>query len=213
MYGHEMVSRDLTRRLKARLPERLNSIRLQRQATLLALPDPHKVLPYFLPDIDIDGYPTVCVTELDTPNGITGAQEIRRGTRFDSYVYRYPFRIWVYLRSVDYGITELMLKRYLLAVREVILEDLVLTDNDEAYVVFEPDTLSENFDSPMEDERRQVLGVGFIGVVLESVEIINLAREDPRAQLPLDVDGTVTALDRFTDQPTGKPSTIPESTP
>lgn len=210
MYGHEGVSRDLKRRVEARLPARLATMRADKGAPLEAIPNPAQVLPYFLPDIDIGHYPTVCITELDTPTGLTGAREVRQGTRFDSYVYRYPFRIWVYVRSVDYGITELMLKRYLTAVREVVLENRVLTDTDAAHVIFDPETLSENFDAPMEDDARQMLGVGFVGVVLESTEIINLTTRDPRADLPLDVQGGVYVKDLFTDEPAGDPSTIPE---
>lgn len=210
MYGHEGVTRDFKRRLEERLPARLNAIRVERNATLRALPNPHAVLPHFLPDIDVDGFPTLCITELDTPSGLSGARTVRSGVRADSYVYRYPFRVWFYVRSVDYGITELQLKRYMTAIREVILENRVLTHNEQAHVVFDPETLSENFDTPGEDEARQVLGVGFIGVVLESTEVINLTSTDPREQLPTEVVGDVSLKDLFTDAPGGRPSVIEE---
>lgn len=210
MYGHEGVTRDLRRRLLDKLPDHLNAIRVSRTATLGTLPNPTQILPHFIPDIDVDSYPTVAISELDTPNGLTGAREVRQGTRFDSYVYRYPFRIWIYVRSVGYGITELQLKRYMTALRTVILENRVLVDNDDAHVTFDPETLTENFDAAMEDANRQVLGVGFIGVVLESAESINLTVDDPRADLPTDIDGAVTVLDRFTGVPTGEPVIIPE---
>jgi hypothetical protein len=209
VYGHARVSRDLKRRVEARLPARLAAIRADSGDTLAALPDPAKVLPYFLPYIDIGSYPTICITELDTPTGLSGAQKVRQGTRFDSYVYRYPFRMWVYLRGVDYGITEMMLKNYLTGMREVLLENRVLTHNDDAHVTIDPTTISENFDSPMENAARQILGVGFIGVILESTEVINLTTVDPRAELPTDIDGTVSVLDRFTNTPTGDPRRIP----
>lgn len=173
MYGHEGVTRDLKRRLEDRLPARLNAMRIARGATLAALPNPARIIPHFLPDIDIDSYPTVALTELDTPTGLTGAREIQQGMQFDAFVYRYPIRIFVYVRSADYGITELQLKRYLTAVREVILENRILTENEEAYVTLDPSTLSENFDSPVEEDARQVLGVGWVGVVMESTEAIN----------------------------------------
>lgn len=210
MYGHEGVSRDLKRRIEQRLPVRLATMRAQKGVGLEQIPNPAQVLPYFLPYVDIGHYPTVCVTELDTPTGMSGAREVKQGTRFDTYRYRYPFRIWVYVMSVDYGITELMLKRYLTALREVILENRILTDTDDAHVTFDPETLSENFDSPMEDDARQMLGAGFIGVILESTEVINLSTYDPRSDLPLDVQGGVYVRDLHTDLPTGVPSEIPE---
>lgn len=210
MYGHEGVTRDLRRRILNKLPDHLNAIRVSRNATLTALPNPARVLPHFVPDIDVDEYPTVAISELDTPNGLTGAREVRQGTRFDSYVYRYPFRIWVFVRGVDYGITELQLKRYMTALRTVILENRVLTDTDDAHVFFDAETLTENFDAAMEDPNRQVLGVGFIGVVLESAEAINYVTTDPRADLPTDIDGAVTITDRFTGVPTGEPVIIPK---
>lgn len=210
MYGHEGVTRDLRRRLLDKLPKHLNAIRIDRGSNLTALPNPAQILPHFIPDIDVDSYPTVAISELDTPSGLTGAREVRQGSRFDSYVYRYPFRIWIYVKGVDYGITELQLKRYMTAVRTVILENRVLTDTDDAHVFFDAETLSENFDAAMEDPNRQVLGVGFIGVVLESAEAINHVTTDPRADLPTDIDGAVTILDRFTGQPTGEPVIIPK---
>lgn len=213
MYGHEGVTRDLRRRLLSKLPAHLNAIRIERNAPLAELPNPAQVLSHFIPHIDITSYPTVAISELDTPNGLTGAREVRQGTRFDSYVYRYPFRIWIHVRGVDYGITELTLKRYMTAIRTVILENRVLVDNDDAHVTFDPETLSENFDAAMEDANRQIFGVGFIGVVLESSESINLVTTDPRSDLPTDIDGLVTVTDRFTGEPTGHPVVIPEDTP
>lgn len=212
MYGHEGVTRDLKRRLEARLPLHLAGIRTEKVVTTAALPDPVRVYPHFMPDVDVDGYPAVCVTELDTPTGLSGAREVRQGTRFDSYVYRYPFRIWFYVRGVDYGITELQLKRYMTAIRTVLLENRVLTHTEDAYVTIDPETLTEDFDQSTE-ENAQVLGAGFVGVILESVEIINITVRDPRADLPTDIDGTVTVLDRFTDEPTGPSVPITEETP
>jgi hypothetical protein len=173
MYGHEGIVRDLKRRLEQRLPARLNSIRVERGSNLRALPNPAQILGHFIPDIDVDQYPTIAVTELDTPTGLTGAREIQQGMQADAFVYRYPVRIFVHVRSVDYGITELQLKRYLTAVRETILENRILTETDEAYVTFDPSTLREVFDGPIEADERQILGVGFVGVVLESTELIN----------------------------------------
>ena len=209
MYGHEGVSRDLKRRFEASLPVHLEAIRAEKGATALELPDPADVYPHFVPDVDITAYPALSLTELDTPNGLTGAREVQAGTRWDSYVYNYPFRVWVYVFSADYGATELQLKRYLTAMRMCLLENRVLTDNDAAYVTIDPETISENFDSPLEDEARQVLGAGFIGVVLESSEVINVSTHDPRSRLPVLVDGTVTAADRTTGDPAGAPAVVP----
>lgn len=206
MYGHEGVSRDLKRRIESRLPARLAMIRAERAATHEDLPDPVQVLPYFLPDIDVEGYPTICITEIDTPTGLTGARVIRQGTSFDSFVYRYPSRIFCYLMAESYGAGELMLKRYLTAIREVLLENRVLTDTDAAYVIFDPETITEDFDSPFEDEARQVLAAGFVGVVMESTEVINKTG-DPA---DLAVTGNVAAMDRATNDRTGRPVPIQE---
>lgn len=173
MYGHEGVVRDLKHRLEARLPARLNAIRIEKATNLRALPNPAQILGHFIPDVDVDQYPTIAVTELDTPSGLTGAREVEQGMQADAFVYRYPVRIFVHVRGVDYGITELQLKRYLTAVRETMLENRILTDNDQAYVTIDPNTLRAVFDGPLEDDTRQVLGVGFVGVVLESTELIN----------------------------------------
>lgn len=206
MHGHEGVARDIKRRFEARLPVRLELIRRGRAATTRQLPDPVSVLPYYVPDVDVDGYPVVTITELETPAGMSGTRTIRQGIGQDAFVYRYPFRIFVYLLAETYGGAELMLKRYLTAMREVLLEDRIITDTDEAYVVVDLETITENFDSPIEDDARQVLAAGFIGVVLESTELINRVDLDP--DLRLRVVGGVSATERFTGEPTGAPSTV-----
>lgn len=179
MYGHEGAARDLTARIERRLPHRLASIRHERDATIAQLPDPGIVRPYFLPDADITKFPAILVTELDTPTGLTGSRGVTADTAYTIYSYRYPFRIWVYTRGKTYGGVELQLKRYLTGVRETILENLLLTDTDQASVEFDPTTLTENFYGPGEDATRQVLGAAFIGVVLNSEEIVNRAHGDP----------------------------------
>lgn len=205
MYGHEGVARDLKRRLETRLPVRLGMARATRDLTHWELPNPIQVLPYFDPDIDVDNFPTVAVTELDTPNGLTGARVVRQGLRHDAFVYRYPNRIVVYLMGEHYGQLELQLKRYLTVIREVLLEDRVLTDTDAAYVIIDAETITEDFDSPLEDEARQILATGFVGVVLESTEVID---RDTLMGEALPVVGEVHAADRFTGEPTGAPSPI-----
>lgn len=206
MYGHEGVSRDLKRRIAERLPARLEMMRAHRSIPRWDLPDPVQVLPYFLPDIDIDSYPTICITELDTPSGLTGARAMRQGFSYDAFTYRYPSRIFCYLKAETYGAAELQLKRYLTAIREVLLENRVLTDTDEAYVFFDTETVTEDFDSPLEDEARAVLAAGFVGVVMESTEVIN--RAGPGVEL--EITGSVAALHRDTHTRTGTPVPLPD---
>lgn len=172
MYGHEGVARDLKRRMETRVPARLNATRIAKGATLAQLPNPVHVRPHFIPNLDVDDYPAICVTELDTPTGLTGARGVHQEMAFTSYIYRYPFRVFVYVRGADYGDTELQLKRYLTAMRESLLENTVLTNNDDAVVHIDPSTITENFYPPEEDATK-VLGAGYLGVVLESEEIIN----------------------------------------
>lgn len=172
MYGHEGASRDLTRRMKSRLPARLASIRIEKTATVEQLPNPGLVRPHFVPDLDLTDYPAICITELDTPSGLTGSRGITSDMQYDQYTYRYPFRIWVYIMGKTYGDTELLLKRYLTAVRESLLEDRVLADTDEASVIIDASTIVEAFDVP-DETATQVLGVGYVGLVLESTEVIN----------------------------------------
>lgn len=198
MYGHEMVSRDLKRRMEARLPHVLRYLRWKRNATLEALPNPAMVLPYYMPDTDVDAYPTVCVTELDTPTGLTGSRGIDQGMEYDLYTYRYPIRVFIHVRGTDYGDTELQLKRYLTAVRMVILENVILTNNDEASVTMDPVTITEAFDTAFEDAARQVLSTGWVGVVLESTEPINavVIPGDPGAEeFNFTINAAVGALD------------------
>lgn len=205
MYGHEGASRDLTARIENRLHRRLASIRHEHQATTRQLPDPAIIRPYFLPDADTTKFPAVMITELDTPTGLTGSRGVTAETAYTVYSYRYPFRIWVYIRGTSYGAVELQLKRYLTGLRETILENLLLTDTDQASVKFDPSTLTENFYGPAEDTTRQVLGAGFVGVVLDSDELVNPAHGDPTPTDggPYTIRTLIGARDRATGEGTG----------
>lgn len=174
MYGHEGATRDLTDRIAERLPVRIASIRTERGATSDQLPMPARVRPHWVTAIDADRYPYIAVTELDTPTGLVGSRGIHNSMPYSSFTYRYPFRIWVYVSGRTYGDTELQLKRYLTAIREVLLENLVLVDHNVASVFFDTETIAENF-FPPEETARDVLGAGFVGVVLVSTEVVNPA--------------------------------------
>lgn len=205
MYGHEGASRDLTDRMLTRLPARLASIRIEKTATRGQLPDPGLVKPHFVPDIDSSQYPAICITELDTPTGLTGSRGVVSDMQYDVFTYRYPFRIWVYVMGKTYGDTELLLKRYLTAVRESLLENRVLTDTDEASVTIDAATITEAFDVP-DETARQVLGVGYVGVVLESTEVINavLTTGGAAAIEPYTIISSIGALDPATPGPDGE---------
>lgn len=172
MYGHEGVARDLKRRMQERVPPRLAVMRGARGASLAQLPDPKTVKPHFVPDLDVGRYPAICVTELDTPTGLTGSRGLSQQMAYTAYTYRYPFRVFVYVMGHDYGDVELLLKRYLTAMREAMLENTILTATDEATVQIDATTLTENF-FPVDEDAKGHLGAGYIGVVLESEEVIN----------------------------------------
>lgn len=171
MYGHEGAARDLTDRLIDRLPIWVQDIRTKRGATAEQLPHVTRVRPHFVPDLDVDRYPYISVTELDTPVGLTGSRGVQNAVPYSTFTYRYPFRIWVYVQGRTHGDTELQLKRYLTAIRTALLENLVLTDTNNASVYLDAETISENFFGP-DENARDTLGAGFVGVVLVSTEVL-----------------------------------------
>lgn len=203
MYGHEGVARDLKRRMQERVPARLSVMRTEKAATAEQLPDPKTVKPHFVPDLDIGRYPAICVTELDTPTGLTGSRGLSQQMAYTAYTYRYPFRIFVYVTGHDYGDVELLLKRYLTAMREALLEDTILTDSAAAVVQIDATTLTENF-YPIEEGARGMLGAGFIGVVLESEEVINAVTLEGTPATPEEGPYTIAAdIGRLPDDSSG----------
>ena len=201
MYGHEGAARALTDRFTARLPAWLSTIRDERGLTANQLADPHQIRPYFQPDYTFDRYPAISITELDTPSGLAGSRGLTQDKEFTTYTYRYPFRVWVYVRGTTYGDVELQLKRYLTAMRQTILEDLILTDEDNTVARFEPDTVSENFFPPDEDAR-VVLGAGFVGVVLQAEEVLTTPIDRPKDKTvgPFTITTSLGVKDRDTNQ-------------
>lgn len=204
MYGHEGAARAITTRFTTRLPAWLTTIREEQHLTPQQLADPTQIRPYFQPDYTFDQYPAISITELDTPTGLAGARGLNQDQEWTTYTYRYPFRIWVYVRGTTYGDVELQLKRYLTAMRQTVLENLILTDTDDAVARFEPDTLSENFFPPDEDTR-QVLGAGFLGVVLQAEELLTNPTDRPTPPTPerFNITTTIGARDRVTGHGVG----------
>lgn len=204
MYGHEGVTRDLLARVRERTPAWLGDIRYRAGLSTGQLLPPVSVTPYFVPQYDLDDYPAISITELDTPTGLTGSRGVTADASYNVYVYNYPFRIFIYVQGHDYGDTELQLKRYLTAVRSALLEDVVLTANDQAHVTIQTESLTEAFYAP-DESANQILGAGFVGVILRSEETIGYVHNepDPNDAGPFEIRTQLGRIDEDTGRPVG----------
>lgn len=123
MIGPEGAAQALTEQLEAQLPAKLAELRTRLTVEEADLPDPGLVEPHDRIRRPIEAYPAVLVL-------VTGLGSLTPVDRPDSlpevWVARYPFRIYLWLRGEYEDATDLLRKRYVLAVREVLLARRVL---------------------------------------------------------------------------------------
>lgn len=125
MIGPEGAAQAVAERLAAALPGRLAELRTRYTVTAAELPDPALVEPHDRIRRPLEDWPAVLVL----------VQQLARFTPTDrpsaggeTWVARYPFRVYLWLRAEDDVDVDLLRKRYVLAVREVLLARRSLMD-------------------------------------------------------------------------------------
>ncbi len=159
MDGPEFAAKHAVTWLTTRIPARLRVLEERYDLPPNSLPDPAKVLDHARGPIAIEDWPSVYVL----PQRMNGMRLVEvRPDAAEVYQLTYPVRIICWVRSEGYQATDLLRKRYALAIREALLERKQLSPaatygtgsygSPGADVVIDPLSIAEDYSDVINDE-------------------------------------------------------------
>lgn len=180
--GPEGAAGQVVTWLTGRIPARLRVLeaRYSTPAAPVVLPDPVLVAAQERGQLAIEDWPSVFVL----PQG-TRAMRLTdvRGDSSEVYVVRYKMRILAWVRADGYAETDQLRQRYVLAIREALLERKQLVSAP-AYgsddfgapvsdVVVVPEGMVEDYSDLMVDENGRTIAGAFIDILIDSTETLD----------------------------------------
>lgn len=191
MLGAEGISRALFRRVRDAMPARLAMLRQRYGATVHQLPDVATLEPDELDVASIEKFPLVFVYLPDT-TGKLDSRQTDMESGYDEYSYRYNVQLYAYVVGDDYRATSLQMKRYVLALRELMLADKQIAPEDEGgnYAEIDPSTVRESYSQVGQGGSKKLIAGAFLEFQIVSHERI----ESILPSTPIDsYETTVTA--------------------
>lgn len=173
MLGHEGVVRALTIRLRERLPQMVAQLRAEVGADLFDLPNipPEQIHPSEVDAVGKGLFPVFMVTQ----DGTGLQQSTRQVDVFadhDEYQFRYRCRVMLWATGDSPEETELQRKRLLLALRQTVLADRILYDNDGESAVVDHGYMREQFSVLAKDGMGKLLAGAYLEIEVVANEIL-----------------------------------------
>lgn len=165
MNGPEGAATNVVAWLTTRIPARLRVLEQRYGLPAGGLPDPVKVLDHERGPIPMEHWPSVYVLS----RGMGGMQLVDvRDDSSEIYQVTYGIRVLVWVRAEGYEAVDLLRKRYILAVREALLERKQLTPaatygsgdlgSPTAQTMIAPETMREDYSEVILDSGRTIAG-------------------------------------------------------
>jgi hypothetical protein len=126
MRGPEAAAELTAAWLGSRIPARLRILEAERGLTANAIGDPAIVVPYDRLRLGLEEWPAVLVVG-QALRKLSPAEVLEDGR--EAYVATYALRVFVWVRGEDELDTDQLRKRYVLAVREALLERRTMTSS------------------------------------------------------------------------------------
>lgn len=202
MLGPEGAASHAVAWLAERIPDRLRVLEARYQLDAGSLPNPAQVLDHERGPIAVEDWPAVFVL----PQRVESIRLVEvRDDSSEVYLVTYALRVLAWVRSDGYQATDQLRKRYVLAIREALLERKSLSpaptygsgdygtaieDN-----VVDPSSIREDYSDVMVDEAKRTIAGAWIDVNLIVAEVLEAAvplgtalgvdvREQPAAPHP-----------------------------
>lgn len=169
MLGPEGVARALVTRLREMYPIVLAGFRERYGVDDVVLPEVENIYPAERSLVDIEGFPAIFVTELDT-TGKLDTRMIESAEEGDLYLYKYRMRVFVWVVSDSTDSVDLLRKRLVLATREALLANKILHDAGGQYAELDANTLRESFSDTVAGENRELLGGAYLEMEIATQE-------------------------------------------
>lgn len=159
--GAEGVSTAIVKKIRAHAPGKITQLRTRYKADKATLPMPASLYSTDKDVLSIEAYPTIICTTVDT-TGRIGNRQLSSDGEVDEYQYKYRMRIFVYVTGTDHADTDLLRKRFVLAVKEILLTNLILVDGDGQYALMEPNSIKESYSDVGANEAKQLLAGAYL---------------------------------------------------
>lgn len=180
MLGTEGISRAVFRRVRDDLPGRLTILRQRLGIEVAALPVIQTVTPDEVDVLSIESYPAIFVVMPDTTGKIDNRQT-DSAAEWDEYSYVYNVSLYVYVTGSTYKETSLRLKRYMLAVREMLLANKIIhpMDDDGNSANLLPESLQEKYSNVVPESGKLLTAGEFVFQVRSAERITTVAPGGP----------------------------------
>lgn len=177
MIGVEGAVQLVAERIADALPGKIEELRDRLGVDAATLPDPQLIVAQETPELRMEQYPAVMIVAQETRS--IGRAEIN-DDGYESFFIRYAVRAYVWARGQQASDTDLVRKRYTLAVRELLLARNLLAPAAAA----DPTTMVESYSEiGVDEDQRATIAAAFIGFDLVTEETLQPAPDAPDAPL------------------------------
>ncbi|WP_427017869.1 hypothetical protein ACQCSX_04440 [Pseudarthrobacter sp. P1] len=187
MLGHEGVIRALWGRVCADYPPMIAALSESLGLGPDGIPTP-AVEDIHANDVDvvaIGHYPAVMIVQDGTGINQSTRQTGANGA-YDEYRFRYRVKLMIYNTGTDYGPTELLRKRLLLALRMTLLSRKILHDDGSESAVVDSTYLRESFSELASDGTGQLLAGAYLEIEIATTErLTGHISQDPTELAPV----------------------------
>jgi hypothetical protein len=178
MLGPEGVADAVVNRLRTQFPAKLAQFRNRYNATVMELPDMRDIFDVEQDLRSIDMFPCIFVIETET-DGKVSNQQIDMDSFGDEYFFRYRMRAFIWMVGEDTAYVARAIRRYILAVREILLANKILHDSEGQQALVDPETIRESVGDMAVDDAGLRLGMAFVEFEVMTQEAITTYPERP----------------------------------
>jgi hypothetical protein len=178
MIGSEGVGQAVAAWLEYRLPTRLRILEARLGLQPGELVDPSLIEDHETGPIAIEQWPAIYAL----PQKMSDLKVVETAEGDQTYRVTYPVRILAWVRANDYGTTDLLRKRYALAIREALLERKQLTPAPEyggpgwgdhtAAVTINPASIREDYSGLVDDQSGATIAGTWVDVDVTFTETL-----------------------------------------
>lgn len=167
--GAEGVSTAIVTKLREHAPAKITQLRARYGADTATLPMPASLHSTAKDTLSIEEYPAIVCTTVDT-TGRIGNRQLSSDGEFDVYQYKYRMRVFVFVTGADTEDTDLLRKRFVLAVREILLTNLILVDGAGQYALMDPNTIKESYSDVAKNDAEQLFAAAYLEFEVTTAE-------------------------------------------
>ena len=187
MLGAEGVSTAIVEKIRAHAPAKITQLRARYSADAATIPMPASLHSTSKDTLSIEEYPAIVCTTVDT-TGRLGNRQLSSDGEFDVFQYKYRMRMFVFVTGPGTEATDLLRKRYVLAVREILLTNIIFVDAGGQYAELDPNTIKESYSEVAENDDKQLFAAAYLEFEITTAESLAAYPVPHLGELQIDSD-------------------------